>query len=342
MPHGFGVDVLRARFRVEPEDFQVDELLGFEPSGAGEHLFLEIEKRGTNTAWVAQQLAKWAGVAEHAVGFAGLKDRHALTRQAFTVHLPKRIAPALDVLDPEAGFRVLLQQWHARKLPRGALRGNHFRLRLRQVEGDREAIAARLEAIAARGVPNYFGEQRFGREGANLAAARALFGGRRMPREKRSILISSARSTLFNAVLAERVARESWECGIEGEVWMLDGTHSVFGPEPLTAELEQRAQRLDIHPTGPMWGAGELRSGALVAQIEQDVVRGFADLAEGLAAAGLRQERRALRLPVRELGWDWQDDDLCLRFFLPAGCYATVVLAALGEVIGAESSSGAG
>lgn len=341
LPHGFGADVLRARFRVEPEDFQVDEVLGFEPSGAGEHLFLEIEKRGTNTVWVAQQLARWAGVAEHAVGFAGLKDRHALTRQAFTVHLPKRIAPSLEALDPDAGFRVLSHHWHARKLPRGALRGNRFRLRLREVEGDDDAIAARIAAIAARGVPNYFGEQRFGREGANLAAARALFGGRRMPREKRSMLISAARSALFNAVLSERVARDAWECGIEGEVWMLDGTHSVFGPEPLTAELQQRARNLDIHPTGPMWGAGELRSSALAAAIEQQAVRAFPDLADGLVAAGLRQERRALRLPVRGLGWNRLDRDLQLEFFLPAGCYATVVLGALGDVSGSQTSEAA-
>lgn len=331
LPRGLGESVLRARIRVELEDFRVDEILGFEPSGAGEHLFLDIEKRGANTAWVAQRLARWAGVVDHAVSYAGLKDRHAVTRQAFTVHLPKRIAPSLDVLADECEFRVLGHAWHARKLPRGALRGNRFVLRLRELVGERDPIEARLAAIAQRGVPNYFGEQRFGRDGGNLAAARAMFVGRRLPREKRSILLSSARSALFNAVLAERVQRGDWDQGLAGEVWMLDGSHSVFGPEPMNDDLGRRCKELDLHPTGPMWGAGELRTQDVVRELETRTIEAFADLAAGLVAAGLRQERRALRLPVRELTWQWQGADLELGFFLPAGCYATTVLHALGD-----------
>ena len=336
---GLGAPVLRAQIRSIPEDFRVDEVLGFAPSGAGEHLFLEIEKRGANTVWVAQRLARWAGVAEHAVSYAGLKDRHAVTRQAFTVHLPKRIAPDLAALSAESEFRVLEHAWHARKLPRGALRGNRFVLRLRALTGDAAAIQTRLEAIAQRGVPNYFGDQRFGREGGNLAEARAMFAGKRMPREKRSILLSAARSQLFNAVLEARVRRGQWERGLEGEVWMLDGSHSVFGPEPLTAELEQRCAALDIHPTGPLWGAGEPRCRDAVRELESEAIAAWTDLAEGLVAAGLKQERRALRLPVRELAWRWLGPDLELAFFLPAGCYATTVLQALGDCIQAPMSA---
>jgi tRNA pseudouridine13 synthase len=324
--------VLSAVMRSAPEDFRVDEVLGFEPSGAGEHLFLQIEKRGANTAWVAQRLARWAGVAEHAVGYAGLKDRHAVTRQAFTVHLPRRIAPDLALLDAEPEFRVLESAWHARKLPRGALRGNRFVIRLRALVGDPAAIDARLHAIARRGVPNYFGEQRFGRDGGNLAAARAMFGGRRVPREKRSILLSAARSHLFNALLATRVEIDAWERGLDGEVWMLDGSHSVFGPEPLSEPLQQRCSALDIHPTGPLWGRGELRSEGEAAALERAPAAQHPDLAAGLEQAGLRQERRALRLPVRELSWNFIDADLELAFFLPAGSYATTVLHALGDI----------
>lgn len=331
LPRGLGDSVLRARIRVEPEDFRVEEVLGFEPSGAGEHLFLDIEKRGANTAWVAQRLARWAGVVDHAVSYAGLKDRHAVTRQAFTVHLPKRIAPSMDALTGEREFRVLAHAWHARKLPRGALRGNRFVLRLRELVGERDLIEARLGAIAQRGVPNYFGEQRFGRDGGNLAAARAMFAGRRLPRDKRSILLSAARSALFNAVLAERVRRGDWEQGLAGEVWMLDGTHSVFGPEPMNDDLAHRCATLDLHPTGPMWGAGELRTQDVARELEVRIIDAFADLASGLAAAGLRQERRALRLPVRDLTWQWLETELELGFFLPAGCYATTVLHALGD-----------
>jgi len=339
LARGHGESVLRAVIRRVPEDFFVDEVLGFEPSGAGEHLLLQIEKRGANTVWVAQRLAQWAGVAEHAVSYAGLKDRHAVTRQAFTVHLPKRIAPDFATLPGGDEFRVLSHAWHARKLPRGALRGNRFVLRLRDVQGDAAAIDARLVTIAAQGVPNYFGEQRFGRDGGNLAAARAMFAGRRVARDKRSILLSAARSEIFNAVLARRVARGDWACPLTGEVWMLDGTHSVFGPVPLDATLEQRCAALDIHPTGPLWGAGELRTGEDVRALEAEIARESADLAAGLEQAGLRQERRALRLPVATLAWRRPAPDVLeLEFFLPAGSYATTVLHALGEV---ESQAGA-
>ncbi len=340
MPRAHGAPVLAARLRAVPEDFRVDEDLGFAPSGEGEHLFLDIEKRGANTAWVAQKLARWAGIAEHAVSYAGLKDRHAVTRQIFTVHLPKRIAPDFALLQDETDFKVLSHTWHSRKLPRGALRGNRFVLRLREVVGDRAAIDARFATLAQKGVPNYFGEQRFGRDGGNLAAARAMFAGRRMPRDKRSILLSAARSAIFNALLAERVRRGVWDRALDGEVWMLDGTHSVFGPEPFTGELQARIESLDVHPTGPLWGQGELRTQAEAAQLESATAAAFADLAAGLAEAGLRQERRALRLPVRDLAWSWDDDGLVVRFFLPAGAYATTVLHAVGDFVVGTAEEG--
>jgi len=153
-----------------------------------------------------------------------------------------------------------------------------------------------------------------------------------MAREKRSILLSSARSQVFNALLADRVERGEWDGGVDGEVWMLDRSHSVFGPEAATPDLAQRCAALDIHPTGPLWGAGELRTRGLARALEEIAASRHADLCRGLEAAGLRPERRALRLPVRELAWRWLDGDLELGFFLPAGSYATTVLHALGEV----------
>src|SRR5688572_3835311 len=142
--------------RATPEDFRVDELDAFEASGEGEHLLLTIEKRGMNTAFAAKRIAGWAGIPDMGVGYAGLKDRHAVTTQRFSVHLPKKVAPDLAALESD-GMRVIGSAWHARKLPRGALAGNRFVLVLRDVEGDRVAIEARLRAIAARGVPNAFG-----------------------------------------------------------------------------------------------------------------------------------------------------------------------------------------
>jgi tRNA pseudouridine13 synthase len=339
VPRAHGAPVLEATIRAAPEDFVVEELDAFAPSGSGEHLLLTVEKRGMNTTHAATLVARWAGVPESAIGYAGLKDRHALTRQRFSVHLPKKLAPALDALaqaDAATGeaLRVLEAHWHARKLPRGALAGNRFVLTLRDVEGDALAIEARLRTIASAGVPNAFGEQRFGRDAGNIAAALAMFAGRRVRREQRSLLLSAARSALFNRVLAARVREGCWNAPLEGEVWVLDGSRSVFGPEPWTDALAARLQAFDIHPSGPLWGAGELRTMGAARALELDALADDESLAlrAGLEAAGLRQERRASRVAVRELAWSWPEPSaLRLAFVLPAGSYATAVLDEIGR-----------
>lgn len=334
LPRAFGAAVLAAQIRTAPEDFFVAELPAFKPTGEGEHLLLTIEKRGLNTAFVAKELARWAGIAEMGVSHAGLKDRHAVTRQRFSVHLPKKTAPDFATLQVD-GLKILETTWHNRKLPRGALAGNRFALALRNVEGDREAIESRLAQVAARGVPNWFGEQRFGHGGGNIAKALAMFGGRRVKRDERSILLSSARSELFNRVLAARVDGGKWDQPLDGEVWMLDGSRSVFGPEPWSDELARRLADFDIHPSGPLWGAGELRSTDECARIEMAAISDDVSLRlrVGLEAAGLKQERRALRLKVAELAWEWLDaTTLRVSFALPPGTYATAVLHELGAV----------
>ena len=340
LPRAHGPAMLEGVFRARPEDFLVEELPGFEPSGSGEHYLLEVEKRGMNTVHAAKLLARWAGVGEVGIGYAGLKDRHAVTRQRFSVHLPKRVAPDLAALEAE-GLRVLSAHWHSRKLPRGAMRGNRFTLVLRDCRGEPAAIEARLQAIAARGLPDYFGEQRFGRDGDNVEAARRMFAGQRLHRDQRSILLSAARSHLFNAVLAARIDAGAWDEGLDGEVWMLDGRHSVFGPEPMTPELATRVRSLDIHPTGPLWGRGELRCQGAVRALETAVLEPFADLRAGLEAAGLDQERRALRVRVTGLAWERPDPTTWqVSFELPSGAYATGLLAELGEL--RQAAPGAG
>jgi tRNA pseudouridine13 synthase len=212
-------------------------------------------------------------------------------------------------------------------LQRGALKGNRFRIMLRDVQGDRDAAEQIVDSIRAHGVPNYFGEQRFGRDAANVEKARAMFQGRRVQRHERSLFLSAARSQLFNAVLAERVEKGNWNRPLDGEVWMLDGTHSIFGPEPLAPELLARHASGDIAPTGPLWGAGELRTRAAVAELENAVANGYAELVAGLAAAGLRQERRCLVLRPRELELrSLPDSGVELSFYLSSGAYATVLL----------------
>ncbi|MGV8959167.1 MAG: tRNA pseudouridine(13) synthase TruD [Stenotrophomonas sp.] len=334
LPLAFGAPVLSAAIRTTPEDFQVDELSAFEATGEGEHLLLDIRKRGANTVAVAKRLAQWAGLPEMAVSYAGQKDRHAVTTQRFSVHLPKRVAPDLATLESDE-IHVVASTWHNRKLQRGALAGNRFTLVLRQVQGDPVAIAERLDTIAARGIPNWFGEQRFGRDGGNVPAALAMFGGRRVRKDQRSMFLSAARSALFNRVLAARVEQGSWDQPLEGEVWMLDGSRSVFGPEPFTEQLAERLGRFDIHPSGPLWGAGELRSSGQALELEQQALADEQALAlrAGLEQAELKQERRALRLRPALLQYQWlQPEVLEITFALPPGCYATAVLHELGEV----------
>jgi tRNA pseudouridine13 synthase len=326
LPFAFGAPPLRARIRALPEDFFVEEVLGYEPDGNGEHAFLVVEKRGTNTDWLARELAKFAGTAPMNVGYAGMKDRHAVTRQAFTVQLPGKADPDWTAF-PHADVTIQSLGRHSRKLKRGALRGNRFVLALREVEGDRAAAEARLVAIAARGVPNYFGEQRFGLGGGNVAQARAMFGGRRVDRDKRSILLSAARSHIFNGVLAERVSANAWDAPMEGVIWALEGSRSWFGPEPFNDTLAERLGRFDIHPSGPLWGRGETPAADAAGALEREVALRDEDLAKGLADARMDQERRALRLQPRDFAWRWRDDGaLEVSFGLPAGAYATTVI----------------
>ena len=328
LPYADAVPTVRATLRAAPQDFRVVEELGFSADGAGEHVFVQVEKIGANTGWVAEQLARFCGVNISQVSFAGLKDRHAVTEQTFSVQLPGKASPDFSSLKVD-GVRVLSSARNSRKLNRGALAGNRFEITLREVLGDRAAFDARIAAIAQSAVPNYFGEQRFGHEHGNLEQARALFLNprKRVARPLESIYLSAARSEIFNRVLAARVTDGSWNTLLDGDVAMLDGTHSVFGPEDLTAELLERARVFDIHPTGPLWGVGALRTTLAVESIEKACAEELSDLANGLAARGLKQERRSLRLRVANLSASWLAVDVVrVDFALPAGCYATTVI----------------
>jgi tRNA pseudouridine13 synthase len=323
LPYAYGGPPLRAVLRATPEDFVVDEDLGFDPDGAGEHLLVRVEKRGANTEWVARELARFAGIGGDSVSFAGMKDRHAIARQTFSLHLPGRDAPDWSQLQ-HAEFRVLSSTRHSRKLRRGSLRGNSFQITLREISGDRDAANRCIESIAREGVPNYFGEQRFGRGGQNLERARQVFAGRRVRRHELGVSLSAARAQVFNAVLARRVEAGNWNSALDGEVWMLAGSHSIFGPEPISPELIERQRTGDIVATGPMWGVGALRSTGEVNAIENDVAAQFSDFAAGLEKFDLRQERRALVLLASQFSSEWIDESsLQLRFWLNSGSYAT-------------------
>jgi tRNA pseudouridine13 synthase len=323
--------LFRAEIRQQPSDFQVTELGDFEFSGEGEHACLWIEKTAANTEWTARQLARFAAIPARDVGYAGLKDRHAITRQWFSVRAPA----SLDWSGFEAeGVRILEQRRHHKKLRRGAHRGNRFRIALRSgaVGGVIDAVSDRLQAIATSGVPNYFGEQRFGRGGANLGLAEAWARGKRLPRHKRSIAISTARSAIFNAILDRREQDGSWNAILPGEMANLDGSGSVFSVDQADDELKERCAAFDIHPTATLWGDGAPLGSGAVAELENEVAAGFPLLVAALTSNRVDAGSRALRLVVRNLAWEFGEDVLWLEFELPKGGYATTVLSNLAEI----------
>ena len=332
-PRALGIPEVSARIRACPEDFRVDEIRDDEQregevAGEGEHLLLHIRKRNRNTDEVARALARHAGVRARDVAYCGLKDRVAVTTQWFSVWLPGKADPDWSSMLND-DLQLLSQARHRRKLQRGGLRGNRFTLVLRDVQGERAALEQRLTALADHGVPNYFGEQRFGRDGGNLAVALAMFGGRRVKdRHRRGLYLSAARSFLFNEVLAARVRAANWNQGLSGEALQLAGSRSFFVADEIDEEISGRLASGDVLPSGPLWGRGTLPSQGEARMLEEDALASFEDFRTGLESAGLKQERRALRLPVPDLQWQWLDGEqsLQLRFSLPSGCYATSVL----------------
>jgi tRNA pseudouridine13 synthase len=327
-PTAFGAPPVSGRLRSAPEDFVVDEVLGFDADGAGAHALLVVEKRGANTGWVAAQLARAAGVQVRDIGVAGQKDRNAVTRQAFSLPWPVQAPLEPCLAYAGEGWRVLSAARHGRKLRTGSHRANRFALRVRGIDGDRDALEARLATVARCGVPDYFGPQRFGRDGGNLARARDWAAGATPPRDRavRGFVLSAARSALFNAVLAERVRRGDWNQLLPGEAVMLDGRRSFFRATAVDATLLERCAALDVHPSGPLCGRGESPAQAEALALETAVLAAEPELVALLESVGMEHERRALRLPVRGLQWSLDGDVLSLEFELSRGAFATAVL----------------
>lgn len=327
-PRVLGQPEARARIRSCPEDFRVDEELSFEPEGEGEHLLIHLRKRNLNTDQLARALARHAGVRARDVSYCGLKDRIAVTTQWFSIWLPGKPDPDWSSLEDD-DVQILTQVRHRKKLPRGALRGNRFTLVLREFKGDRNELEKRLATVKETGVPNYFGEQRFGRGGSNLQAAQSMFDGRKVKnRHLRGLYLSAARSLLFNEVLAARILASNWNQVLPGEALMLTGSRSYFIANEIDDEIKRRHAEADVQPSGPLWGRGGLPSQLDAQEFETSILTEQAAFREGLEKAGLKQERRALCLSVSDLQWQWlpEGDHLQLQFSLPAGCYATSVL----------------
>ncbi len=323
-PTAFGGPVGRGRIKTCPEDFQVEEVLGFEPSGDGEHVFLWVEKWGLNTDQVAERLAAFAGLPRQRVSYAGLKDRHALTRQWFCLHLPGGREPPWPACGGE-GFRVLSWTRNRRRLRRGALSGNRFRIRIRRLSAPAGELTAILQRIQRQGMPNYFGAQRFGKAGGNVIRARALLAGEEKIRcrHRRGLYLSAARALIFNQVLALRIEGKTWNRALPGDLFMFARGNAFFSAE-IDPTIERRVAALEIHPSGPLWGEGE-RAGGEAGKIEAEAVSRWPQLAEGLERC-TQAMRRPLRVPVARLAWRLAAGELVLEFELPAGSYATALI----------------
>lgn len=310
----------RARFKATAEDFIVEEVLGFEPSGEGEHLFLWLQTDDHNTRHTQRCLARTFQVARRHVSYSGLKDRRGLTRQWFSLHLPgQNPEPDVAALASD-GIELLSWARHHRKLRIGTHQSNRFCIFLRQIELSPE-VERRLQRIRKSGVPNYFGAQRFGRNASNIAAINNAISNGELPaeREQRSLLLSAMRSWVFNGVLSQRIEQGTWCQWQPDDLIQLDGSRSFFQEESWSEKLQQRFDEGDIHLAQWLPGCDQ------AATVPADMKALF-------QLADLKAEPRPLRLLPRELKWQWQSEGLALQFNLPKGAYATSVLRELVQL----------
>lgn len=319
----------KGQIRTKSEDFKVSEQLDIELSGEGEHLWMYIQKKDTNTDWLAKQLSNICQVPRRNIGFAGLKDRHAITQQWFSVQLPQiSDIEKINFALPDE-ITVLNFNRHNRKIKTGQLDGNRFEITIRNIEGDVTEIEKNINEIIIQGVPNYFGEQRFGIDMGNITKAIDWFNGNYKVKSKnlKSLLISSARSYIFNSILAERINLGIWNQPVRGDILQLNNSNSWFRDSDATAqEISKRLREFDIHISAAMWGEKEPPCVHDCAELENRIANKFPELLEGLRKFRLKQERRSIRVYPMNFSHQWQQGNLVLNFTLQPGCYATSVI----------------
>ena len=321
----YGKPESRGVFKQSCADFNVQEDLGFELTGEGEHVCLWVQKIGENTQYLARELAKFAAIPIRNVSYAGLKDRQGDTKQWFSLHIPGKITPDFSLFE-SPGVTILKVVRHNKKIKTGALAGNYFAIVLREIS-DKSALENALQQVQ-NGVPNYFGEQRFGFDGYNINSALLMFQGRKIKdRFKRGMYLSAARSYLFNQVLSTRIKDNLYNQPLLGDCVQFVGNRSFFPLLDLEPATLQRLTEREVCLTAPLWGAGELTSELDAKQYETDLLSCYAELQAGLAKNGLKQARRPLLLVPEKFSATWLDESsVKVDFYLPSGCYATSVL----------------
>jgi len=326
-------------FKESPEDFEVEEIPAYEPNGLpdGEHAFLWIEKRGRSTNEVAKLIARHVGIGDRDVSWAGLKDRNAVTRQWLS--LPWKAAQKLEGFSVP-GVTVLKTSRHRNKLKTGHLRGNQFTLVLRGV-ADVDAAKTSFERLGELGLPNAFGAQRFGVRGDNAERGKQILlaGGRHRDRFERKLFLSAFQSKLFNEVLGLRMTRGSFSKVLLGDVLKKQETGGEFvSTDPMVDQ--PRADAFEVSPTGPMFGPEMRAPTDEAAALEAEVLGSSGVTAETFVAGGdeTRGTRRLLRVRLTDPRFEVLEPHvLKLRFSLPAGSYAAVVL---GELLKSQAVAG--
>ena len=332
----YGKPTVHGLYKQQYEDFIVIEELGFDLTGEGEHILVYLEKKDCNTIYVAEQLAKYVGISVKNVSYAGLKDRQAVTQQWFSLHMPGKETPDFSQFDL-AGCRILQINRHNKKLKIGALKGNRFKIILRNLS-DKQAIEPKLNLIKQYGVPNYFGEQRFGREQNNIIQAIKWASGEISvkDRKKRSFYLSAARSAIFNQIVSQRIEQNIQQTVLDGDILQLSKSNSWFVSNsdelPL---LQQRLQNGEINITAPMVGDSSLGTASVALEFETSCLKRWSCFEELFKKERMATIRRSILLRPEQLEWQWiSENDIEISFYLPSGCYATSVLREL--IIGKE------
>ena len=319
-----------ARLKQQPADFIVREELGYPLSGDGEFVAVKIRKTDANTIWAGEQLAKFCNISARHMSYAGLKDRHAVTEQWFSLQMPGKPTPNFDQCRIE-GVEILEVTRHNRKIRIGSLQGNHFDILLRHAVATDE-LNRRLNLVQQRGFPNYFTEQRFGRDGHNLTEAMRWANGEIQvkERQKRGFYLSAARSEVFNLVVSNRLQMGLATQVMPNDILQLAGSNSWFQAdekEDLNA-LQARLENHDIWLTAPLIGDRSQPADAL----ENQVVAQHQALQALMKREGLKPARRPLLMRPQNFSWQFEAAGLRLRFFLPAGSYATALIRELVRI----------
>ena len=310
------------RLKAEFADFIVREELGYPLAGEGEFVAVKVRKTNANTLFVGEQLAKFVGISAKNMSYAGLKDRHAVTEQWFCLHLAGKETPDFSAFECE-GVEILEVTRHNRKIRTGALEGNHFELLLRDVV-ETDELKQRLNQLQEIGFPNYFTEQRFGRDGHNLTQAQRWASGEISvkDRKKRSFYLSAARSEVFNLVVSQRIADQQMQTVLLGDYLQLAGSNSFF--EVKAEDLMQSQQRLDENDvllTAPLIGENSLQQNGN--ECEEAIVAQHENLINLMKKERMNAARRAKLCKLQDLRWQFEPEGLRLTFFLNSGSYAT-------------------